>query len=545
MVESMPSLPLAVTVGFSGPRNWFPKADHPDIDPADFQAAATAWLKDRLAALPAELGLGSGHFLTGISQIAIGGDHAFTTACMELGIPQIISLPQPSDAYLDARGSTSPDFSEEEKQRSLALLASPHIIQEKVVSHSPDRHTRFEEANVELVRGSDILIAMVKPDVAGKRGGTWDVIDQAARWNTPVLIVTVSLVNGVSAFQAEWEKTNAPLKSCFNPPAQPSILDNAELSALTPAPVPAKDNYFKIIKDHCSQGAGDLRKKFQYAAIVIIGTHFLATVCAVAALALLKESISENVYYPAVIAFLFTELILLGGGYLYHGKLHDSKAALNWALHRLLAEVARSVIAFGKYHTGFAHLRVLDLPSGLRPLLRTMEILQLRETRAVTCDQWQTCRDTYITARLEGEKGQLNFYSSKARKAEFYLHFARQTFKWASILAIAATAVKLVTIFAYKLELTHDIDLEKAALGVFRILLHVVAVAALSLAAANDLEARSHTFSETHDFLTRQAELLKTAKSEREFSNLLTETESRLLGETVTWFSRRSFTGVA
>mgnify|MGYP000976757635 CR=1 FL=1 len=31
----------------------------------------------------------------------------------------------------------------------------------------------------------------------------------------------------------------------------------------------------------------------------------------------------------------------------------------------------------------------------------------------------------------------------------------------------------------------------------------------------------------------------------RAFSSLLTETESRLLGETVTWFSRRTFIGIA
>ena len=48
-----------------------------------------------------------------------------------------------------------------------------------------------------------------------------------------------------------------------------------------------------------------------------------------------------------------------------------------------------------------------------------------------------------------------------------------------------------------------------------------------------------------HAFLTRQAGLIKAATSEREFAKILNGTESRLLGETVTWFSRRSSTGVA
>jgi len=82
-------------------------------------------------------------------------------------------------------------------------------------------------------------------------------------------------------------------------------------------------------------------------------------------------------------------------------------------------------------------------------------------------------------------------------------------------------------------------------LPLLTILLPVLAVAALSLAAAFDLEARRHTFKEMHEFLERQTRHLTEAASEREFAKLLLETESRLLGETVNWFSRRSFTGVA
>ena len=206
----MSLLPLAVTVGFSGPRSWFSVKDHPGIDASAFQLAATEWLKQRLATLPAELGLGGHHFLAGISQIAVGGDHAFTCACRDLGIPQIISLPQPADAYLDACGSKAPDFTEEQKQATRALLASPHIIREMVASVVADRHARFEETNIELVRQSDILIAIVKPGDPGKTGGTWDVIDQAIRWNTPVLVVTASLVDETPFFQAEWEQATAP-----------------------------------------------------------------------------------------------------------------------------------------------------------------------------------------------------------------------------------------------------------------------------------------------------------------------------------------------
>ena len=546
----MNQLPLAVTVGFSGPRSWFSARDHPGIDASTFQLAAAEWLKQRLATLPAELSLGDHHFLAGISQIAVGGDHAFTVACRDLGIPQIISLPQPTDAYLDACGSKAPDFTVEQKQTTRALLASPHIIREMVASVVANRHARFEETNIELVRQSDILIAIVKPGDPGKTGGTWDVIGQAIRWNTPVLVVTASLVDGSPVFQAEWEPTTAPTASCFNPPLHPELMDTLPEIAIptTPSGVPDKEVYFTAIKNHASAVSKRHSAFFQNAAKVIIGTHFAATVCAVMALLLWKGYFSENTFYLLLIIFLATELGLLIWGYLRHRRLHKSGAASRWAMSRLLSEVARSAIAFGRYHVGFAHLWTLNLPAALHPLLRTMEILQLRETRANTCENWEDCRKTYVETRLTApaSNGQLAFYSAQAEKAKERYHLAHKVFLTASTIAIAATASKLLFILSYvTLHQPHDISLVKAILGFFGVLSPVVAVAALSLAAANDLEARYHTFEEMHQFLSRQVNLLKAATSEREFSKLLTETESRLLGETATWFSRRSFTGVA
>jgi hypothetical protein len=67
----------------------------------------------------------------------------------------------------------------------------------------------------------------------------------------------------------------------------------------------------------------------------------------------------------------------------------------------------------------------------------------------------------------------------------------------------------------------------------------------MSLAAAFDLEARLHTYEEMVRFLESQRRWLAEACTEFEFASLVRETESRLLGESVTWYSRRAFTGVA
>jgi hypothetical protein len=111
---------------------------------------------------------------------------------------------------------------------------------------------------------------------------------------------------------------------------------------------------------------------------------------------------------------------------------------------------------------------------------------------------------------------------------------ARALFYVFSAGAYVATAVKLVS---------HAHDLA-AILGICAITLPVLAVSALSLAASFDLEARVHTFEETHEYLDRVRPLLDAAPTRQEFRRLVFDTEMQLLGETVNWASRRSFTSV-
>ena len=74
--------------------------------------------------------------------------------------------------------------------------------------------------------------------------------------------------------------------------------------------------------------------------------------------------------------------------------------------------------------------------------------------------------------------------------------------------------------------------------------LPVRSVAALSLAASFDLEGRRHTYEEMLHAMETPRALIEGASSEREFVALVLQTETRLVGENVNWFSRRAFTGV-
>jgi len=547
----MPRLPIIVTVGFSGPRRWFDTSLHPTIDPADFSARIENWLMEKLRQLPKELGLTDHHHLCGLSQIAIGADMAFTRACRTLDMPQWIFLPQHRDAYLDAVSSKGiPDFTPAEKLEALELLKSPHIIHERVVGEAHDRSARFEESNIELVRRSDVLVCLVGEGTLGKPGGTRDVVKRAANWHKPVLLVTLGVEAGQPLIQAEWQ-WNPPHGSAknFTPPELPRGLAEIGLIGNSKSTIPTVGSCLLAVQRETSQRAKDHSMLFKTAALIIVGTHFFATVFAVTVLILNPHEVKNYGIYWLPAALLLIELGFLGWGYFTHRRLHHAAAASQWAFQRLAAEIARSVLAFGKSHLIPGHLNTLPFPPSLSPFLRTIAILHLRDTRATDPVDWKTRRDTYVGSRLNGTGGQIHFYHREACKAARLQHWAHSAFMTGSLLAIAATALKLVivVILATDHHLLHHLPYAdaKSVLGFLAVVLPVVAVAALSLAAANDLEARHHTFEEMHDFLKRQSTRIENCGSEREFSRLLLETESRLLGETVNWFSRRSFTAVA
>ena len=120
-----------------------------------------------------------------------------------------------------------------------------------------------------------------------------------------------------------------------------------------------------------------------------------------------------------------------------------------------------------------------------------------------------------------------------------------------TLLAIAATLLKLLmNLPGLDLELPlaepealHE--LMTTASGFLAIVLPLVAVAALSLAGAHDFDARAATYRDMHTFLRSQKARLTKAATQHELARLVLETEYRLLGETVTWYSRRLFAAVA
>lgn len=522
-----PGLPVVVQLSFAGSRILLDSKSHPGVDEALFHDAVRRHLTERLRALPAELGLSDRHFVCGLSQLAIGADTLFTRACRDLSWTQRLLLPQHREDFLSAAGADgTPDFTDGQRQAARELLASPHVIQELVVSDSPDRHTRFHDVNLELVRLSDVVVCLVKATNVDRVGGTRELIDDAKHRKLPVLEIRVSVgPQGEPQFEEEWHHRDG-----FRLPRLPEELSglHAELTGL-----PSIGDYCGPMKTFASQMADAKQTLFKTAALIIIGTHVLATLCAVIALKL---------HGAAALPWLLRgELLLLAMGLLTHWSLHRAHAARVWAMSRLVAEIARSSLALREVPAYLRHLFSLPLPPSLHGMLRTLGVLHLRETRRLPAESWAVRRDRYVKSRLtDAKSGQMAYYAAKLAGAANRSKAARVAFVVGSGCAFLATFGKLILVA----RTSGGTEALEAVLGVLAVVLPVIAVAALSLAASFDLEARAHTYEEMLGFLRAQEAHLANARSERAFGRLALETEARLLGETATWYSRRAFTGV-
>ena len=533
-----PLLPIAVRIGFSGSRHLLPTNSTCNQTQREmFHQLIEQRLIQVFAELPVKLGLQPHHFLCGISQIAVGGDTLFTRACAAQPIPQQIFLPQTRDEFLAAVGSSGKnDFSPEEKSVATDLLKSPHIIEQRVVSHSHTRSDRFEEANLEILRTSNVCVCLLRVDAGSKAGGAKSFLTDARMFGLPALEVRVGEKDGVPIFEEEWYPS-----ATWQPPALPSELNETQFpsKATTPSPgVPLNvSEYLNAIKSVGSHLAKWQQTTFRSLALIVIVAHFLATVCAVLALALDHAS-------AAVAWLLGFELAFLLTGFWVHHRLHSSRTVRVWASSRLTAEIARSVGALHDIHANLAHLFMLPFPASFRALLDTTNVLHLASHKHSPLD-WTDKRQNYLAKRFDAPAtGQLCYYTTKLADAKSYLKWAAFIFNAATVVAFIFTATKFALHGYEHAEHSQVEERLPTVLGSFAILLPVVAVGALSLSASFDLVARAHTYQDTLTYLNDIRPKIEAARSESAFLHLVMQVESRLLGETANWFSRRSFTGV-
>ncbi len=524
------SIPVVVHLGFAGARKLFDPVTHSDLDVDQFNATLVNLLVAQLGQLRRTLGLDEPYFLCGVSALATGADTLFTRACQQMAWPQRLLLPQQRGDFLAGVGNSGTlDFAVNQRAEAEVLFQSSHIIEERVASGSRERAERFQDVNSAIVELADVLVCLLPENAsAGKPGGTEEFLQLAKDNARPVLELRLKIdETGEPTFKATWHQL-----ASFQRPAPPEAIADAQIPSTSAVGL---ETYCALLKTFSSNYSKLRQRWFNASALTIIGTHVFATLVAVFALKLGKS--------PALPWLLGVELVLLIAGLATHQYLHSNKAIASWAMARLVAETARSYLALQHMRAPVSHMTTLLLPSTLRALVRTLEVLHLRDAKLLSADTWLDRRETYLTSRLtvdsSSDRGQIAYYRDECARAQRQHRFAYRCFLLGSLGALVATGAK------FGLALV-DIEVPiNTLLGIFAVVLPVVAVAAMSLAASRDLEARAHTFQEMHDFLTSQQLRLRLARSEQEFNRLALETEARLLGETASWYFRRAFTGVA
>lgn len=530
--DGLPFLPLVVQVGFAGARKLLPEGA--TVDAAAFERSVADQLKAELQNLPARLGLGPQHLLVGLSQVAAGADALFTEAIAELGWAQRIFLPQLREDYLNAGSHSAPDFDKAERDRACKLLGMAHIIEESVVSIDADREARFEDTNLHILAEADVLVCLRREGQRNRPGGTAQLVERAEARGMTLLELCVSVgPEGQALMECRWNPGAEP--AAFVPPVLPAPLESAAAPAQRPQAQdwPSVQSYAEALKAQASTLAEEGQSQFKGAAAIIVGTHLAATFLATLVIKIVGDT-------PGKI-LLGAEMLLLFAGVLKHRQLHKEKHTEEWAIARVCAEMARSVLAFWPQRGSLKHLLALPIPLELRPVLRTLNVLQLRQLKREPVPDWRAVLAQYQAVRLDKpDKGQISYYKRKQLSAERLAKGAGLSFMLLSVLAMCATLTKLV--------LKVWFDHLHAALdwtGLAAVVLPVTAVAAMSVAAALDAEARAHTFGQMHGFLIASRKRLSLVASAREAALLVAETEARLFGETVIWYSRRAFTSVA
>jgi len=428
------------------------------------------------------------------------------------------------------------------------MLDSEHIIQERVVSDASDRGRRFEDTNLEIVRVSDVVVCLIREGADAKPGGTAGFRDMAVNRQVPTLVIHVGIKDGRPAFREEWPtlgndgrlEDEQRLSRDSSPRLAlklPCELGHLPAPSLEPSEFWKDHGYFETVRRRASDLAKRHRVLFTVAALLIIVFHVAATILATSVIVFhTKMALS---WVETLLSF---EAILLIAGLYIHNRLHHSRTAEAWARSRLVTEILRSLKAIDPRHVYLGQFFQEPRPAELRTLLRTLSVLHLRATksREQSDAAWQEHREKYLAERVEG---QIEFYSKKLNSARFWSGACNLVFLEAALLAWAATMLKLTLFFAEDFRWVIHVDEGlREVLGLFAVVLPAVAIAALSWTSANEFDSRARTFSAARNFLRRQKVLITRSRSLAEFEKLMLGTETVLLGENVTWYTRRTFT---
>jgi hypothetical protein len=205
-MKQLPPRPsFALTLGVSGHRpNRDPKpgageeSSGPKFNPDKVRAAIDNFLKTLKAAV-GDLDEAANEWfdsappvLAMVSSLAEGSDRIAAEAALANGLPLDVVLPCARDVY----EQTFTDDSSRAEFETLLDKARARLILPLPGEPGADREAQlaqaYESAGLTMLAQADILIAVWDGEPARGRGGTGDIVDDAARQGTPVIVIDPS-----------------------------------------------------------------------------------------------------------------------------------------------------------------------------------------------------------------------------------------------------------------------------------------------------------------------------------------------------------------
>ena len=141
------------------------------------------------------------------------------------------------------------------------------------------------------------------------------------------------------------------------------------------------------------------------------------------------------------------EVALLLKGFFTHRRLHNEHALRDWAMARLCAEIARSARSLRGMPVALDHLRQLALPSELHGIVKTLNVLHLRDNRNRPAGDLKGLSQRYLNERLlDTGSGQVPYYKHESQNSRRYFDGAAKAFLVCSLLAVSATVSKALIV---------------------------------------------------------------------------------------------------
>ncbi|WP_438481253.1 hypothetical protein [Oleiharenicola lentus] len=483
-------LPLFHVIGFTGHR----QVDHPE--------KTVAIVASTLAELQRE---SPGNWVA-LSSVAAGSDQVFAREAKKAGLGWHVVLPLP-------RAEFAKDFTSTEWTAVEELLGQAEHV--RVIQENGTRDDAYLDCGMEVVNGSDVLLALWDGKPARGRGGTADIIHYARALGRPLILIdatTLEVTKENFAALHQGDEHFAALNKL--PAARTSWATN---------PFDAPGEIFAF-QQKCDFAASHGAPQFRRLIVMTVVFHVLATIVAAAALAF-------DLHW---LALPWLKLACLIGALIVAIALRQHHHHHNWVRCRLAAEFCRSALATWGLPRAAPLFQDMAF-AGMRGLTRTLHILHSRSAieQPVSLEKF---RRVYLEYRIDD---QLSYYRSQEKRALPLYRRLRLGFGVATILAIACTALYAIA-HTWHWGILSQAG-EEWVFYLLPIILPVIAAAFISFISINDLQRRVARYREMRVMLEDARKQLSFSPTWNSLERVVLRTERGLLQEVLEWHSITSF----